>query len=284
MWCPSATLSVWANAWLAGRAAPDDVLDALSRWAPTQSVNVYDSVSTGSDGPASADGHDGGGVVLLQTLRTAPGSRRGFTGASRSRLVRPVFPVPGDVRDLPAGTRFEHDALAVGEAVIVAEADGSSAVGLVPDVVDAGDEVDPSGLSWTAYRLPDIRVGDDHDLGEAEYTMRSAVRSAADALDDGELYHVGDAGVNPRLLIEQLSEASRAHRIPNHAPMRAVRVLENAARVDAIITVCHGLADRPGQCVADVQRADAVLRPLAVTVRSARVAAVDAILRSAWSC
>ena len=30
MWCPSVSLSVWANAWLAGEAAPDDVLDALS--------------------------------------------------------------------------------------------------------------------------------------------------------------------------------------------------------------------------------------------------------------
>src|SRR6516225_5317401 len=34
MWCPSVSLSLWANAWLAGKAAPDDVLDALSVWAP----------------------------------------------------------------------------------------------------------------------------------------------------------------------------------------------------------------------------------------------------------
>jgi len=32
--CPSVSWSVWANAWLAGRAAPTDVIEALSLWAP----------------------------------------------------------------------------------------------------------------------------------------------------------------------------------------------------------------------------------------------------------
>ena len=50
MWCPSVSLSVWANAWLAGVAAPDDVLDALSHWAPKHSVTAYDSVAAGATG------------------------------------------------------------------------------------------------------------------------------------------------------------------------------------------------------------------------------------------
>ena len=36
-------MSVWANAWLAGQAAPDDVLDALAAWAPAHSVIAYDA-------------------------------------------------------------------------------------------------------------------------------------------------------------------------------------------------------------------------------------------------
>ena len=44
------SLSVWANAWLAGRAAPDDVLDALSDWAPKHSVLAYDAVAAGRTG------------------------------------------------------------------------------------------------------------------------------------------------------------------------------------------------------------------------------------------
>ena len=50
MWCPSVSLSVWANAWLAGVAAPDDVLDALSQWAPRHSVTAYDAVAAGRTG------------------------------------------------------------------------------------------------------------------------------------------------------------------------------------------------------------------------------------------
>src|SRR5581483_12117693 len=73
MWCPSVSLSLWANAWLAGKAAPDDVLDALSVWAPKQSVTAYDAVAAGHTGLPWPDVHDGGAVSLLQTLRTAAG-------------------------------------------------------------------------------------------------------------------------------------------------------------------------------------------------------------------
>src|SRR5574337_313184 len=124
MWCPSVSLSVWANAWLAGQAAPDDVLDALSHWAPRQSLIAYDAITAGRTGLPWPDVQDGGAMSLLQTLRAAAGGRSG--------PIHPVFPVPGDVRGLPAGTDFERDALIVGEAVIVAETDGSAAVGLVP--------------------------------------------------------------------------------------------------------------------------------------------------------
>ena len=75
MWCPSASLAVWANAWLAGQAAPDDVLDALSQWAPRHSVTAYDSVAAGSTGLPWPDLNDAGAVSLLQTLRTAAGPR-----------------------------------------------------------------------------------------------------------------------------------------------------------------------------------------------------------------
>src|SRR5690242_5325951 len=115
MWCPSVSLSLWANAWLAGRAAPDDVLDALSLWAPKQSVTAYDAVAAGHTGLPWPEVHDAGTVSLLQTLRAAVGrsttAPRGLRGT-----INMVLPVPGDVRGLAAGTQFEHDALAAGEA------------------------------------------------------------------------------------------------------------------------------------------------------------------------
>src|ERR1700723_3078144 len=109
MWCPSATLSVWSNAWLGGKAAPDDVLDALSCWAPIQSVTAYDAVAAGHTGLPWPDIHAAGAVSLLQTLRTAAG--RALTGTPS---IRVALPVPGDVRGLAPGTQFERDALAAG--------------------------------------------------------------------------------------------------------------------------------------------------------------------------
>ncbi|MFN8033445.1 MAG: hypothetical protein U0Q47_09125 [Mycobacterium sp.] len=286
MWCPSVSLSMWANAWLAGQAAPDDVLDALSCWAPTHSVTAYDSVAAGRTGLPWPDVDDAGAVSLLQTLRTATGRRPDMAWPGRAG-IGVLLPVPGDVRGLAAGTQFQRDALNAGEAIIVTGPD-AEAVGLVPDFEydDTEDEL-PDGdrvpelcaLSWTVYSLPANPMLDHLDLGEAEYALRSAVRSAADAL--GALQLGSSGGVDdPRGLVEQVLETSKHHRAPDHAPTRALRVLENAARVDAIITVSSGLM--PIGRSSEAQIANEALRPLSGVVRSARMAAVNAILESAW--
>ena len=283
MWCPSATLSVWANAWLAGRAAPDDVLDALSCWAPAQSVTAYDAVAAGHTGLPWPDIHDAGVVSLLQTLRTAAG--RSSTGTPS---ISVVLPIPGDVRGLVPGTQFERDAIAAGEAVIVTHPDDAGiAVGLVPEFEydESDDELaipELAALAWTVYSLPDVPTIDHIDLGEAEYDLRLAVRSAADALTTIGL---GSAGVDvddPRGMVEQLLESTRHHQVPEHAPTRALRVLENAAHVDAIIAVSAGLSRIGTQSLSEAQIATDALRPLAGVVRSARMAALSAMLHSAW--
>ncbi|MEZ0366451.1 hypothetical protein ACAG26_22500 [Mycobacterium sp. pUA109] len=278
MWCPSATLSVWANAWLAGQAAPDDVLDALTLWAPRQSVTAYDAVAAGNTGLPWPDVHEAGVMSLLQTVRAA-------AGRSAVPAIGMVLPVPGDVRGLPAGTQFARDALTAGEALLVADPDGSNAaIGLVPDFEhdDADDNTSAiQTLSWTVYALPGAPAPDYHDLGEAEHALRSAVRSAADALNAIELSATDAAGDDPRTLVAQVLETSRHHQVPDHAPPRAVRVLDNAAHVDAILTV-EGLMPIGAQSSADAQLASTALRPLAAVVRSARIAAVNAILQSAW--
>jgi hypothetical protein len=282
MWCPSVSLSLWANAWLAGVAAPDDVLDALSQWAPKHSVTAYDSVAAGRTGLPWPDLVDAGSVSMLQTLRTAAGP------ACSAPPIGLALPVPGDVRGLPAGTQFQRDAVSAGEAIIVS-GDPAGPIGLVPDFdyddLDVNDDFDrePIGLSWTVYSVPATPAATEHvDLGEAEYALRSAVRSAADAL--GAL-RAGTAGVDvedPRGLVEQVLESGRLHRIPDHAPTRALRVLENAAHVDAIISVSSELIPIGLHSSAEVQIASEALRPLSSVVRSARMAAVETILHSAW--
>ncbi len=311
VWCPSVSLSLWANAWLAGKAAPDDFLDALSVWAPKQSVTAYDAVAAGHTGLPWPEVHNAGTVSLLQILRAAVGRPASAPdGPRRLRgTINVVMPVPGDVRGLAAGTQFQRDALAAGEAVIIANPHGpGSAVGLVPEFCydyfedSADDETafpELCALSWTVYSLPAAPTFDHHELGDAEYTLRSAVRSAADALGAVGLGSAADIE-DPRGLVEQLLESARQHRIPDHAPSRALRVLENAAHVDAIIAVSAGLSrlsDAPrgasdrfaggepiaAQSSSESRIANDALRPLTAVVRSARMAAVNAILHSAWA-
>jgi hypothetical protein len=279
MWCPSVSLSVWANAWLAGLAAPDDVLDALSLWAPRHLAAAYDSVTAGQTGLPWPDLDEATVVNLLQTVRmTAARS------SARGPAIGISLPVPGDVRGLAAGTQFERDALAAGEAVVVA-GEAGSAIGLVPEF-DVGEEesdadevqTPPRALVWTVYSLPSARLPEHPDLAEAEYALRSAVRSAADAF--GAIRPGIDVS-DPRGMVEQLLESARTHRAPDGAPSRALRVLENAAHVDAIVRVSSGLMPIGNQ-LSEVQIASDALKPLSAVVRSARMAAVDAILHSAW--
>jgi hypothetical protein len=283
VWCPSSTLAVWANAWLAGKAAPDDVLDALSRWTPKQSVTAYDAVAAGRTGLPWPDVTNAGAVSLLQTLRTAAGRP-----ATRTPSVNLVLPMPGDVRGLPGGTQFERDALAAGEAVIVSDPDDpAAAVGLAPqfgyDESDADAAVpELRALSWTVYSLPGAPAPDQQELGAADYALRSSVRSAAEALTAVGSGSAGPDIEDPRGLVDQLLESTRQHRIPGYAPSRAVRVLENAAHVDAIITVGAGLSRIGAQSFPKAYVSSDALRPLAAVVRSARMAAVSAILHSAW--
>ncbi len=243
------------------------------------SVAAYDAVAAGHTGLSWPDMDHAGAMSLLQTLRT---------GAGRPPLAAPgvhtLLPVPGDVRGLPAGTQFERDGLAAGEAVIISDhGDSTKALGLVPEF-DEDDSGEPSGLlSWTVYSLPEAPVPKQLDLGEAEYGLRSAVRSAAEALTAVGVGLTGGDVEDPRGLVEQLLESASHHRVPDHAPPRAVRVLQNAAHVDAIVTVSAGLSRIGTQSSLQAQIATDALRPLALLVRSARMAAVDAILHSAWT-
>ena len=285
MWCPSVSLSVWANAWLAGHAAPDDVLDALSLWAPKHSVTAYDAVAAGRTGLPWPDVYDGGAMSMLQTVRTAAGPR---SAGPRLPAIGVLLPVPGDVRGLAPGTQFQRDALDVGEAVVVSTPGGES-IGAVPvfeydgDFDDEGDgSVDPADvtLSWSVYSIPAVPPIEQSDLGEAEYSLRSAIRTATEALSSLQLADTG--GADPRALVEEVLQAGSLHGVPDHAPARAVRVLSTAAHIDAVITVSTGPVPISTHSASAAHIADTALRPLSSVVRSARVAAVSAILHSAW--
>lgn len=279
MFCPSASLSVWANGWLAGHAAPDDVLDALMAWAPSHSVMAYDAIAAGRTGLPWPDVDSAGPMSLLRTVRTAAG-RTPEAGLARRPAIAVVLPVPGDVRGLIPGTQFSHDALAAGEAVVVSGPDGD-AVGIVPMFESTDESADDGGvLTWSVYSVTECPLSDAIDLGEAEYALRSAVRTAAEALGGLEL--AGGGAASPRVLVEEVLAANNHHRLPEHAPPRAVRVLSTAAHVDAIIAVTDGMPATGARSASEARIADDAMRPLSSVVRAARVAALSAILQSAW--
>ena len=231
-------------------AAPDDVLDALSPGRQSIRSPPTTAVAAGRTGLPWPDVNDAGAVSLLQTMRTAAGAgrhaapaidRRGATGSRRRPRPAGRHPVPAR----RTGRRARRSS-STGRP-------GHARSAWCPDFEyddtdddDAGLRPEPElcALSWTVYSLP-RRPGAEHlDLGEAEYALRSAVRSAADAL--------GALRPGCRRRRRRPARAGRAgagvqrhHRAPDHAPTRALRVLENAAHVDAIITVsCRTDADR----------------------------------------
>ncbi len=79
-----------------------------------------------------------------------------------------------------------------------------------------------SGLSWTVYSLPAAPVAEHLDLGEAEYALRSAVRSAADALGAIRAEAGGVDVADPRRLVEQVLESSGRHQRARPRPVARV--------------------------------------------------------------
>ncbi|MFH5210264.1 hypothetical protein [Antrihabitans spumae] len=266
MSAPSATLAVWASSWLAGTSAPDDVLEALGTWAPNTLVLASDPGVAARTGLPWPEPERTGATTLLKTIREAL--------ASQSSEMRILFPVPGDVRGLPTGTPFATEAIEAGEGLLVGEP-GRRGTGLVPGWTD--DDT----LCWTVHDVPitDVR-SNELTLGEAEFAMREAVRAAADALSKLASVTSQSRDEDPRDAIEdELAEYTR-HPYPPSVTPRALRVLDSADQVAAILTVAQrGPAMDALTATIDTARQDQ-LRPLWDAVRSARLAALDSCLRS----
>lgn len=142
----SARLAWWATAWLRGHVVADLVVDAVIGPDATHAVVGL----PGAEGTETL-------VAALARLRSL--------GAT---AVGAAFPVDGDPAGLGGPADFNREALATGEAVVVADA----GLGLVP--VRTG-----AAIAWVAQPaerrpLPDV--------GEADRGLRAALPVAADAL------------------------------------------------------------------------------------------------------
>ncbi len=268
MCSPSATLTVWAGSWLAGNSAPDDVLEALQQWAPKHTIAAGDPATGGrSDLPWSSRGNLAGSAMMalfkvIRETMAQPGAR-----------LRLVLPVPGDVRGLPVGTIFAADAVEAEEGLLIG-VPGQDGTGLIPLWADDGS------LQWTIYSTPiPPEPGSDMSLGEAEYTMREAVRDAADALMQLHTTAVGAVESDPRELIEaELADYSR-HDYPESIPLRAKRILDTADHVAAILTVAQREPASSPTSASAIGAQETLLRPLWDAIRAARLVAVHAAAR-----
>lgn len=252
----SATLTVWASAWLAGAAAGDDVLDALTAWAPMHQVHAADRVAAGSTGLPGPDDGTVGPATLFAPLR-----------ASAAAQLRLVLPTAGDVRGLPVGTAFADAALRAGQGVL---ADGAG-LGLVP--VAEGQET----LRWRVFAVPhDVAAAEHVGLGEAEHGLREAVRESARALTELE---VARDDRNARSRVSAALRRRPALAWPRGTPPRSLRVLDTADEVAAILSAAA--VDAPGAALSArvAERREDLLRPLWTAVRTARRAAVEEAVR-----
>jgi hypothetical protein len=247
-------MAVWSSAWLSGAAAADDVLDALQIWAELHEVVAADeNLAASLELPLR--GEPGAApAALLGVLRR--------TGVGSGRLV---MPVPGDVRGLGGASAFATEALRAGEAVVL------GTLGLVPERVGEGI------VRWSVHDVGQSVPQPNVPLGEAEHELTGAMRVAA-----GMLIELGVAkqreGVREELQA-RVAERTKAS-WPAGMPPRAVRVLQRAAEVSAILELA--MEDEPGGALsasAALKRAEA-LRPLFTAVRTARVAAVDEAVRA----
>jgi hypothetical protein len=260
--CPSAIFTVWTSAWLAGAAAPDDVLDALSPWAEAHDVQAADA-ATAELTALPRPGEPVSSIMFLLAALRRNSSSAGAT-ANPGRLV---LPVPGDVRGLPGPGAFSREATDAGEGALFADA----GLGVVPHPVADGV------LRWTVYPVPDPGPPPEFvPLGQAERDLREQVRQSASVLTS-----LGVARHRPGVR-EEIAAALRARPAtlwPAGMPGQALRVLQHADEVEAILAAAS--VDEPGgalSAAAAVARREA-LRPIETAVRVARRAAVAAAVR-----
>lgn len=242
----SGPLAAWSAAWLDGRVSAEDVLRAAARRdAPHQvgGLRAFDPELVSLTEVLVAWRHAGGPVRL-------------------------VLPVAGDVRGVPGPPEFRSAALEAGEAVC------SVTVGIVPSVIEHAVSSALPAVLWQAFEVADA-PSDFIAVTDAQYELTTAIRESASALSAADVAgwvdDIADALHDSRRAGETLN-------LPPGYPSRAVALLAQAERLQAALDLAAqdptgGAIDRTGIAA----RGD-VLRPLATSVRRARLAGYNALV------
>lgn len=240
-------LAAWAAAFFAGRASVDQAADAV----------------IGQDAPHQVGGLPAYDFELVPLREVLIAWRR------RGGSVRAVLPVAGDVRGLPGPAAFRSAALEQGEAVT------GGGLGVVPEPIDYSPSSAPPTVLWQAFETQPAPI--DHiSVADAQYDLTTAIRDSASALSAADVAGWADD------IAEELQDARRASErlnLPPGFPPRAVALLAQAERLQAVLDLAFadptgGAIDRTG-----IAARTAALQPLATAVRRARVAGYNAEAR-----
>lgn len=246
----SGRLAAWGNARLAGLVSPDDAALAIVG---------EDAVHRVADLPGESA--PVGLTLALGRLRTL-----GVTG------LRLALPAPGHPLGLSGPPEFNAAALDAREAVVGVGA----AVGLIPEVYEAGPEGDVHvEVVWRCRPVREAPPADVPSLGEAERELAEAMREATEVLSRLDVAGSGPVAEATVAAYRARAERGREALAPGYPP-RAVRVLELAQRVALLICVAeesgHGAAVSAGEMAARTE----ALRPVERMARRAVVAAYNA--------
>ncbi|GAA1500488.1 hypothetical protein GCM10009760_62050 [Kitasatospora kazusensis] len=246
----SGRLTAWGNALLNGFAPPDNAAAAVLGEDETHRV-------TGLPGDPAGELH--GLTWALGRLRVL-----GVTG------LRLALPSPGHPIGLTGPAEFNTRAMAAGEAVLAI----GVPLGLVPEVEVYGPAGDRSAtVLWRCSAVNDGPPADVASLGEAERELAETLREATLLLTKLDV-----AGAGPEALraLEAYRRRGHAELLAPGYPPRAVRVLESARQVSALLAIAlsgHGAAVSASEMTARRE----VLAPLRRTARRAQVAAYNAL-------
>jgi hypothetical protein len=243
----SGPLAAWAAAFFAGRVSVDQAADAV----------------IGRDAPHQVGGLPAFDYELMPLREVLIAWRR--SGGS----VRAVLPVAGDVRGLPGPAAFRSAALEHGEAVV------GPGIAVVPEAIDYSPSSAPPTVLWQAFECAKAPV-DYVSVVDAQYDLTTAIRDSASALSAADVAGWMDD------IADELHDARRASEhlnLPPHFPPRAVALLAQAERLQAVLNLAFtdptgGAIDRTG-----IAARSAALQPLATAVRRARVAGYNAEAR-----
>lgn len=191
--------------------------------------------------------------------------------------LRVALPVPGHPLGLSGPPEFNARALEAGEAVIAAGA----GLGLVPEIYEAGPEGGAGPdvhveVVWHCLPVREAPPADVPSLGEAERELAQALQEATEVLSKLDVAGAGPVAQAALEAYRARAEAGRQVLAPGYPP-RAVRVLELAQRVGALIDIALHAGGEHGGAVSSSEiaaRAEA-LRPVERTARRAQVAAYN---------